>query len=300
MSIFIQIASYRDPELIPTIQSAIDQASKPEELSFGICYQYLPDSDINELETLVLFPRCRVIAVDSRDSKGACWARSQTQQLWNGEKYTLQVDSHTRFVKGWDSLLVSMLKECPSEKAILSTYPPAYFPPNQFLSSGYCRLAAKEFTFDGTLLLQGCLEPEYPKFPQKGKFLAAGFIFAKANLIAEVPYDPQLYFYGEEISFAIRAWTKGWDIYHPNKPVLHHYYERAEAIKHWQDHPNLYSCLQSIASERLQQLLGINSEQNLQPFGLGTERSLSEYEDFTGINFRHKFISDCARSGIAN
>ncbi|MFN9953297.1 MAG: GlcNAc-transferase family protein, partial [bacterium] len=32
MSIFISIASYRDPELIRTIKSAIDNAAYPEEL----------------------------------------------------------------------------------------------------------------------------------------------------------------------------------------------------------------------------------------------------------------------------
>ena len=40
--IFIQIASYRDPQLIPTIKSALENAEFPERIHFGICRQYNP------------------------------------------------------------------------------------------------------------------------------------------------------------------------------------------------------------------------------------------------------------------
>jgi hypothetical protein len=40
MKIFIQIASYRDPELTPTIKSCLENAKYPENLVFGICRQY--------------------------------------------------------------------------------------------------------------------------------------------------------------------------------------------------------------------------------------------------------------------
>lgn len=48
MSIFISIASYRDPELIRTIKSAIDNAANPEKLVFSIVVQDLP-TDIPDL-----------------------------------------------------------------------------------------------------------------------------------------------------------------------------------------------------------------------------------------------------------
>ena len=43
MKIFIQIASYRDPELEKTIKSAIENAKRPKNLVFGIARQYHPD-----------------------------------------------------------------------------------------------------------------------------------------------------------------------------------------------------------------------------------------------------------------
>ena len=38
--IFIQIAAYRDNELLPTIKNMLDKADNPENLRFGICWQH--------------------------------------------------------------------------------------------------------------------------------------------------------------------------------------------------------------------------------------------------------------------
>ena len=43
MKIFIQIASYRDPELVPTLRDCIANADNPSDLVFGICRQYDPN-----------------------------------------------------------------------------------------------------------------------------------------------------------------------------------------------------------------------------------------------------------------
>jgi hypothetical protein len=39
-SIFVQVASYRDPQLIPTLHSLIRQASRPERLRVVVCWQH--------------------------------------------------------------------------------------------------------------------------------------------------------------------------------------------------------------------------------------------------------------------
>jgi hypothetical protein len=38
--IFIQIASYRDPQLIPTIKDCIEKAKNPKKLVFSIAWQH--------------------------------------------------------------------------------------------------------------------------------------------------------------------------------------------------------------------------------------------------------------------
>ena len=39
--IFVQIASYRDPELVPTIKSMLENAKKPKNLRFGIAVNFI-------------------------------------------------------------------------------------------------------------------------------------------------------------------------------------------------------------------------------------------------------------------
>jgi len=41
------------------------------------------------------------------------------------------------------------------------------------------------------------------------------------------PYDPGLYFHGEELSLAVRDFTHGYDLFHPTRDILWHSYSRA-------------------------------------------------------------------------
>jgi hypothetical protein len=40
MKIFVQIASYRDPQLEPTIKNMLENAKKPKNIHFGIARQF--------------------------------------------------------------------------------------------------------------------------------------------------------------------------------------------------------------------------------------------------------------------
>ena len=55
MKIFVQIASYRDPQLIPTLDSMIENAKRPKNLRIGICRQYHPEDGFDNLEKFNLF-----------------------------------------------------------------------------------------------------------------------------------------------------------------------------------------------------------------------------------------------------
>ena len=48
-TIFVQIASYRDPDLKNTLQSMIDNAKYPKNLVVGICRQYHPDDTFEDV-----------------------------------------------------------------------------------------------------------------------------------------------------------------------------------------------------------------------------------------------------------
>lgn len=294
--IFIQIASYRDSELTATVQDAIQKAAYPQNLSFGIVWQGKLGVDPLPVEYLHY---CRLLLVDADHSRGVCWARSKTQALWEGEPYTLQIDSHMRFVHGWDELLLGMLMHCPSPKPLLTAYPPAYTPPDILHTGEPTRLAASHFTEQGILsLVSGTSLRDHIK-PQLGMFMAAGFWFASSQILEDIPYDPQIYFQGEEINLAVRAWTHGWDIYYPNQVACYHEYTRPGKPRHWEEHNHWWQ-LDQTAHQRLRQLLKMDASRHidLDRYGLGTQRSLSHYEQFSGVDFRHQQLTETAKSGM--
>ena len=108
-TIFVQIASYRDPQLSITIKDCIDKSKYPNNLVFGICNQYHPSDEFN-IKEFEDDKRFRIINVLCDESMGACWARNKIQQLYSNETYTLQLDSHMRFEQDWDETLIDMIK----------------------------------------------------------------------------------------------------------------------------------------------------------------------------------------------
>ncbi|MCF3574882.1 UDP-N-acetylglucosamine-transferase [Planktothrix agardhii] len=45
--IFLHLAAYRDSELIPTLKDALKKAHRPEKITFGIVWQFIPGEDEN-------------------------------------------------------------------------------------------------------------------------------------------------------------------------------------------------------------------------------------------------------------
>ena len=63
MKIFVQIASYRDPQLIPTIKSMLGNAKKPKNVVLGICRQYHPEDGFDNLDEYRDDKRFRIVDV---------------------------------------------------------------------------------------------------------------------------------------------------------------------------------------------------------------------------------------------
>ncbi len=294
-SIFVQVAAYRDPELLPTLRDCVEKARHPERLAFGVCYQ--ARGQTKEHEALLRFPNCRVAHMEPESAKGTCAARAVTQTLWRGEAYTLQIDSHARFVPGWDEILLDMHSAC-GDKAILTAYCPAYAPNAPLDAHPVAHtLGADYFNAYGSLMLAARMPLDGMPRPVPGAFWSGHFSFASARVIADIPYDPSLYFHGEEISYAARAWTRGYDLYYPNRAVCYHFYARAGRHTHWGDQPNWRS-RDMLSQQRVRRMLGI--EENREDFGrygLGDERSLEAYERWSGVDFAAMRFSAKAWNG---
>jgi hypothetical protein len=289
--IFVSVAAYRDPQLLPTLMSCIENAHNPERLRFGVCWQRDAQDPSMAMGD---DPRFRVLDVNWRESKGACWARAEIMKLWQGEDWFLQVDSHCRFADGWDALLLQTMIETRSAKPILSTYATPFTPgENEVLQGGPMQMVFQAFTPEGIPQLRpGDFPPRREsKRPLRARFVAAGFLFAQGRFVQEVPYDPELYFMGEESAMTIRAFTHGYDLFHPADTLIWHDYLRIDARKHWGDHkdssdvPNPWSELDERSKRKVQRLL---LGESVESFGLGHVRTLEEYEEYAGLSFRHR------------
>ncbi len=291
----VHIASYRDPECEHTIRALFQKASRPERVSVGLFHQTMPDDHF-----FFHSDRLRAIRIDARESKGTCWARSLGYTLYRGEDYILQIDSHMRFVADWDEKMLEQLAKCPSAKPMLTTYAPSYEPPDQTICAYQTHAVPRHFEPNG--YLRQFMAYTGPSTEPKPTALFSGhFAFARSHWISEVPYDPQLYYAGEEPTIAVRLWTHGWDLYAPSQVLLWHQYGRLEARRHWDDHMRWWPI--NLASlSRMRHLLGMENAPaadlaGLSSYGLGTVRTLSEYEKFSGIDFGRRTIQPLAQAG---
>jgi UDP-N-acetylglucosamine (GlcNAc):hydroxyproline polypeptide GlcNAc-transferase len=292
--VFISIAAYRDPQLIPTVEDCLSKALHPEHLRFGICWQHAP----GELTPYEHDDRFSVIDVAWQASQGACWARAQAMKLWRGEQWFLQVDSHCRFVSGWDEKLFRTMKETGSPKPILSTYATPFTPgENEILEGAPLLMAFQGFTPEGIPHMRPLTIPNWQSLhrPFRARFLSAGFLFAPGTFVSEVPYDPELYFLGEEAAMTVRAFTHGYDLFHPSETIVWHDYVRKDSVKHWDDHTEANKAPVTWGERDLQsknKIKKLLAGEPLAAFGLGSARSIQDFEEYAGLSFQLRRAQD--------
>lgn len=296
-TIFISIASYRDPELVNTLRDCISNAKQAERITFGICRQFHPDDKFDVLDEFKDDPRFKVINVPYEHSKGTCWARNMIQELWNGETYYMQLDSHHRFSKHWDVTLIKMLKQLKKtghKKPLLTAYLPGFFPNNdpEGRVNECWNLEFDRYMPEGPIFIKPHSIKDWQtyKSPIPSRFLSAHFIFTLGKWAKEVKYDPNLYFHGEEPSLAARSFTHGYDLFHPHRLVIWHEYTRNGKVKQWDD-DRTWVDKNKISYSRYRALHGMgnvveNSTTDLfEKYGWGKERTLEEYERYAGVKF---------------
>jgi hypothetical protein len=298
MTIFVQIAAYRDPQLIPTIKNMLENAKKPKNIRLGIARQFHPEDGFDDLSEYENDKRFRILDIPYEESTGVCWARNLTQQLYEGEDYTLQIDSHMRFEKDWDDTLIKMIKQLQKKghkKPLLTGYVSSFDPENdpQGRVNEPWRMAFDRFTPEGVVFFLPETIPGWKelKEPVPARFYSAHFAFTLGVFSTEVQHDPEFYFHGEEISISVRAYTHGYDLFHPHKVVIWHEYTRKGRVKQWDDDKEWHK-KNTACHIKNRQLLGVDGEvysgDTSQFFG--TERTIRDYERYSGLLFSKRAI----------
>jgi hypothetical protein len=130
------------------------------------------------------------------------------------------------------------------------------------------------------------------KKPVTSRFYSAHFCFTLGQFSTEVQHNPEYYFHGEEISIAARAYTFGYDLFHPHVPVVYHEYTRKGRTKQWDDDRGWGDRNKKSHSinRKLFGMDGETQEGHDGPFGFGTERTLRDYEIYSGILFEKRSV----------
>ena len=228
LTIFVSIISYRDPETLPTLQSLYSTACHPSRVFAGVVWQVDPVADAafvfpspssSSSTASVPSSHLRQLFLHHTAARGPLYARHLCRRLYGGQQLLLQVDSHMRFVDGWDVQLIDQLYRAstaaspdPSQQraAVITGYPSGYEvkgsgahgakePP---ISPSVNVMAASHFAPDGLLRIKGIPlhqrptpsptsaavpspsshshPPQLPS-PLPSLFVSAGFLFTSAR-----------------------------------------------------------------------------------------------------------------------
>ena len=268
----------------------------------------------------------RALYVNETESNGPTTARYFASKLWGGETYFLQADAHLRFAPEWDRLYEEEVKAAKSfPKAVLSSYPPGFSegdPPYTGGSVGTrlctCTFSNSDVEHRIIRINTGDICGATDDAPTQIAYIAAGFFFARAEFLTDVPFDPFLpwCFMGEEIALSLRAWTHGWDIYAPRKNLIAHQYRpgRMGLPKFWENTgrvfgrpgPGFNTKLQTISLRRVKHMVGYKDATkellesdghtvvltDFQHYGPGETRTMDEFLKHVNIDIVNEKCGD--------
>lgn len=137
-------------------------------------------------------------------------------------------------------------------------------------------------------------------------FWAAGFSFARAHFVIQIPYDQYLpmVFQGEEISMGLRGFTYGYDYYAAERSVCFHMYaikenkEKRQKVKLFWENTHLYRGAELEAMKRLNGIIGMGAKDEVfdhtdeYKYGLGQVRNTTKFFETYGIHTDTQTVED--------
>ena len=300
--IFVSIACFCDPDVLATVNDCLQKAANAAHIEIGVCLQ--ARSNDASYDSLNDIAQVTVDRIDVTKARGPIYARARCEALMTDADYFLQIDCHSRFFPGWDEILIQEFGKALelNDDAVLSHYPMNI---KNMASSDhqdrighvnrYRYIEADSIKSHGSFI-------KLPEVPTTSLGISAAMLFMRAEDRKRFPYDPELDFglhAAEQVLYAVRLWTHGFDIFCPTQHALATDYEGSrdripDEVKRISNVNR--SGWPEATWSKVKFLLGLDDIEQVDPvyrdaldesierFGVGDERSLRAYYDFAGIH----------------
>ena len=228
-TIYISIAAYNEPHLELMISNCLENAEHPGRVNFGIWCHYNDGTrpDLGKYENVTS------AFTDYPAMLGLCAGRLNSLSFYNDEDYCLQLDAHMLFEKNWDTKIINAFEEIKKdyEKPIISTYVPWWSISGSKINyySNDSNVLCSPMIIDNSIGNQ----EGYPKLTTKHSdwkeenykehaLVTGHFIFSEPSILEDVAPDPKIMFAGDEITMALRLWTRGYRMFAIKNPIVWH------------------------------------------------------------------------------
>ena len=294
--LFASVVGYEDPDIVETVESLVEDPG----MSVHVAVVLQSDDD-KIARHLWQMPEVDLVHLPSHKARGVGWARALAQTMYEQEEYYYQTDSHANFYPHWAADLATMHERLGGMN-VISTYP----------RSRECVTTTEVTVIEpfqwGDIGLQGrCQDYHRDIFDNKpihARLVAGGHLFANGRFVMDVPYDPHIYFGGEEFSLAIRAFTQGYRLWHPAKTVCCHLYDLENKRGRVWENDEEWWMRDLHSKRRIAAMLNwppVGYYPPLGIYGLGTVRTMAEYEDYAMCSiFDRTFEADSDWRGLDN
>lgn len=297
-TIFINIPSYKDPEIWMTIDNFLKNARNPNRVYFGVTNQ--PEDIEKENNIYLNYDKSKVkVDILKPGSIVGCQpARKNSHKFYDNQDYYLNMDSHMRSIENWDELIINEFEdiELRRGKSVITGYVNDYLLDennNETLKIStpwvYHMSQDNLNNFKNTGIVQ--MVPVHSEHTQEveSPYVSGHFFFTRSEYVNKVNFIDEIAFTEEEIFMALRFFTAGYNIYIPKKTYVLHRYGRPNRKLFWEDFPEKFFKADEFSKNFFNNIVSNNIIDDQK--GLFSDRSLNDFEKYSGINFNSREVT---------
>lgn len=297
--IFVNLCSYRDKLLAPTIESLLETESGRNKITYGIFEQTKYEDSLQiKSPHIVSHPNVRYKRIDPEYSDGVVWARAINAMQVHDEEYQYQIDSHMLFDKDWDHQLMldyNDARRAANTDKVLLTSGTKNFDLNgdritKHTLTEDITVHLGYFQFDKDLRLHAHGPwVSATKTVSPSIHICAGNFFAPIKWIKEVGYNTDIFFEGEEQILALSSILAGYKIFHHRRIRVYHYLRSSS-------HESKQTINPIISQEKLQRNHDRSKKAIIDYIYSLTDDQLEEYRRLTGVDYINRKLENRAIS----